>query len=130
MLANAGLTLLRVFTGLSLAFSHGIGKVPPSERFIESVGNLGFPVPVVFAWAAGVSEFFGGLFLAAGLLTRPSSFLIAVTMFVAAFLRHAEDAFVVKEKALLFGCVAVAFLLIGSGKYGLDTILRHRPKAR
>lgn len=45
-------------------------------------------------------------------------------MSVAAFLRHADDPYATKEKALLFGCVA--FLLIGSGKYGLDAIVRRR----
>jgi len=123
---NAGLLLLRVFTGLSIAFAHGFNKMPPSQRFVESVGKLGFPVPEMFAWAAGCAEFFGGLLLAAGLMTRPASFFIAVTMFVAAFMRHAADPFTGKEKALLFGVVAVAFLLIGSGKYGLDTWIRRR----
>jgi putative oxidoreductase len=125
-MANIGLTILRVFTGLAMAFAHGIGKIPPSERFVERVGLLGFPAPDVFALAAGLSEFAGGVFLAAGFLTRPSSFFIAITMAVAAFLRHADDPFAVQEKALLFGCVAVAFLFIGSGKYGIDSVLRRR----
>lgn len=124
--AQFGLTFLRGFTGLSLAFAHGIGKIPPSERFIESVSRMGFPLPDFFAWAAGISEFFGGLLLAAGLMTRPSSFLIIVTMAVAAFVRHADDPFTTKEKALLFACVALLFLLVGCGKYGLDALIRRR----
>lgn len=122
--ANTGLLILRVFAGLAMAFAHGLNKIPPSQRFVESVENLGFPIPEVFAWGAGCAEFFGGLLLAAGLMTRPASFSIAVTMCVAAFMRHAADPFTGKEKALLFGVVAVTFLLIGSGKYGLDTWIR------
>lgn len=124
--ANAGLLILRLFTGLAMAFAHGLHKIPPSQRFVESVGKLGFPIPELFAWAAGCAEFFGGLLLATGLMTRPASFFIAVTMFVAAFMRHAADPFTGKEKALLFGVVAVAFLLIGSGKYGIDALIRRR----
>jgi putative oxidoreductase len=125
-LAHLGLAFLRVFTGLSLAFAHGIGKMPPSERFVESVGRLGFPMPEVFAWAAGISEFFGGFLLAAGFLTKPSAFFIMITMAVAAFMRHTDDPYVLKEKALLFACVALAFLLIGCGKYGFDAIIGRR----
>ncbi len=123
-LANAGLTVLRVFTGLSLAFAHGIGKVPPSEQFIQGVAELGFPAAGFFAWAAGISEFFGSILLAAGLLTRPSALFVLITMVVAAFIRHAPDPFNVMEKALLYGFIALAFLLIGSGKYGLDAMIR------
>lgn len=124
--ANVGLVFLRAFTGLSLAFAHGIGKLPPSERFVESVARMGFPLAEWFAWAAGLAEFVGGLCLAVGLLTRPASLFIVITMVVAAFLRHADDPFATKEKALLFGCVAFAFLWIGSGKYSLDAVLRSK----
>jgi putative oxidoreductase len=126
--ANVGLALLRMFSGLALAFGHGIAKIPPSEGFIEGVRNLGFPVAAFFAWAAASSEFFGGLLLAAGLLTRPAAFFILITMSVAAVLWHAADPFGVKEKALLFAFIALAFVLIGSGKYGIDSVFRRRKK--
>ena len=123
---NLGLTILRVFAGLSMAFGHGLGKLPASDRFIEGVGNLGFPFPVFFAWSAGISEFFGGLLLAMGLLTRPSAFFLTVTMAVAAFLRHADDPFSGKEKALLYMVSFILFLIVGSGKYGIDYLLRRK----
>jgi putative oxidoreductase len=125
-LANVGLTILRVFTGLSMAFAHGLGKIPPSERFVEGTANMGFPMPEFFAWAAGLSEFGGGVFLALGLFTRPSAFFLCCTMFVAGFIRHAADPFGGKEKALLFLAISLAFLLIGAGKYGVDAWVRSR----
>lgn len=125
-LANVGLVILRVYTGLSMAFAHGLGKLPPSERFIEGTAKLGFPLPEFFAWAAGMSEFAGGLLLALGLFTRPSAFFLACTMFVAAFLQHAADPFGRKEKALLFLAIALAFVLIGAGKYAVDHWVRSR----
>ena len=125
-LANVGLAILRVFTGLSMAFAHGLGKVPPSERFVEATAKLGFPLPEFFAWAAGLSEFVGGLLLAVGLFTRPSAFFLSCTMFVAAFLQHAADPFGRKEKALLFLAISLAFLLIGAGKYAVDHWIRSR----
>ncbi len=120
---DAGLLVLRVVAGLSLALGHGLGKMPPSPRFVESVGGMGFPLPEVFAWAAGLSELVGGLFLALGLLTRPAAFFVACTTGVAFFLRHAADPFPDKEKALLFLTIAVFLLLTGSGRFGLDRLI-------
>lgn len=125
-LANVGVLLLRVFTGLSLAFAHGINKVPPSERFIAGVAKLGFQLPEVFAWAAAFSEFFGGILLALGLLTRPASFFILMTMLIAGFVRHAPDPFGVKELAFIYASVAIMFLLLGSGRFGVDALLRRK----
>lgn len=124
--ANAGLAILRVYAGLSMALAHGIGKIPPSEKMIAGTGSLGFPMPEFFSWAAGLSEFGGGLLLAVGLFTRPSAFFIFCTMFVAGFIRHAGDPFGNREKALLFLVIALAFILIGGGKYGVDAWLRSR----
>ncbi len=126
-LGDFGLLLLRLFTGLALSFAHGMGKVPPNEQFIQGVSNLGFPMPYFFAWCAAFAEFFGGMLLAIGLFTRPSAFLIAVTMGVAAFVAHAADPFQRKEMALLFFFIALAFLFMGSGRYGIDNLIR-KPK--
>lgn len=124
--ADLGLLLLRLFVGLSLAFAHGLGKLPPSERFLAGVEEMGFPFPVVFGWAAAVSEFGGGILIALGLLTRPAAFFVAVTMAVAAFIRQAGDPFGERELALLYGMVAVALLLTGAGRYAIDARLRGR----
>lgn len=115
-----GLLIIRVFTGLAIAFGHGLGKIPPSERFIGGVAKLGFPAPDFFAWMAGLSEFVGGLLIAIGLLTRPSAFFLTITMCVAAFIRHADDPFGGKEKALLFAAIAVMLIFTGAGRYSVD----------
>lgn len=130
VLADFGLLFLRIVVGATLAFAHGIGKMPPSPGFVEATDGLGFPFPAFFAWAAGLSEFLGGLLLALGLFTRPASFFIAVTMGVAAFGQHAGDPFSDKESALVFLAVALAFVVIGSGRYGLDRLLSPRRDTR
>ncbi|HNP07799.1 MAG TPA: DoxX family protein [Cyclobacteriaceae bacterium] len=119
---DAGLLVLRVGAGLLLAFGHGLGKMPPSEGFIGGVEKLGFPMPVFFAWMAGLSEFFGGILIALGLFTRPAAFLVTCTMATAAFLRHADDPFGTKEKALLYFVIGIFFFLSGGGKYGLGKV--------
>lgn len=124
--ADAGMLVLRLFAGIAMAAGHGFGKLPPSERFIAGVGEMGFPAPTVFAWAAALSEFAGGVLLALGLATRPAAFFLLGTMCTAGFIRHAEDPFVVKEKAFLYAAIALMFMLAGAGRFSLDALLRGR----
>jgi putative oxidoreductase len=123
---DAGLLVIRLAIGLSLAFLHGIGKVPPAERFIAGVTDMGFPLPVLFAWAAGLSEFVGGLLVAIGLFTRPAAASIAITMAVAAFIRHAGDPLGDRELPIVFLCIAVGVLLTGAGAFSVDAWWQQR----
>jgi putative oxidoreductase len=121
-----GLLLFRFFVGATMAFSHGLGKVPPSEQLIQGVTGIGFPLPVVFAWAAALSEFVGGLLIAAGLFTRLSAVFLGFTMGVAAFVVHGADPFNVKEMALLYFASAVLLFFTGAGQYSADRLLRKK----
>ena len=117
---DVGALILRVFAGLALALAHGINKLPPSERFVGVVAEIGFPSPDTFAWVAGVAEVAGGLLLAIGLMTRPASVLIAITMLIAAFLGERGNPFGDREPALLFAAIAIYFVLAGPGRYSVD----------
>lgn len=119
---NAGLTLLRVFVGLSMALAHGLGKLPPPQPVIDGVSALGFPMPHFFAWCAALAEFVGGLLLAAGFLTRPAAAMMASTMLVAAFGAHATDPYRIKELAFLFLVISIFFVLRGAGNWSLDRL--------
>jgi putative oxidoreductase len=125
-LFDVGLLPIRVFAGLALAIEHGLQKVPPTAQFVESVGALGFPVPIVFAIAAACSEVGGGFLLALGLFTRPAAFFIVCTMMVAAFLQHAGEPFTNKERAFLFGGIAFLFLCLGAGRFSADARIVRR----
>lgn len=119
-------TLVLRGAGLLMAFAHGLSKMPPSEKFIAGVTTLGFPMPFVFAWCAGLSEFIGGIFLAIGLFVRPSAAALAFTMGVAAFLRHAEDSFKMKEPALLYFTISMSLVFLGGGRFSIDSLIRKR----
>lgn len=124
LLDQIGLLILRVSSGLMMA-THGYGKVFEEGRmakFTEGVGEMGFPAPAFFAWTAALSELVGGVALALGLGTRVSAALIAGTMVVAAFIRHAADPFAKKELALLYLAVMLFFALYGGGKWALDRL--------
>jgi putative oxidoreductase len=114
---------LRVIAGLGIAY-HGCGKVfGDMTQMIDGVAQLGFPEPVIFAWAAALSEFAGGLAIAAGLLTRLAALSVLFTMGVAFFLAHAADPFSVKELAMLYGVCAGTLVLTGPGTFSIDGFL-------
>ncbi len=134
--AEIGLTILRLGAGLGLALGHGFRKMPPGGDFIDGIGEMGFPVPFIFAWLAALSESIGGLLLAIGLFTRPAALFIVITMGVAAFVQHANDPLFIPDAgpqegsmqlALMFLIIALAFLLAGSGRFSIDHFLR-RPR--
>jgi putative oxidoreductase len=101
-----------------------VGKLPPSEGFISGTANLGFPLPTVFAWAAAMSEFLGGIFLALGLFTRVAGSFICFTMLTAVLGVHAAEPFQKKELALMYLAVAGAFMFKGAGEWSVDAFLR------
>jgi putative oxidoreductase len=124
--ADAGLLILRLFTGLALALAHGIGKIPPAEGFVGMIGGAGLPLPGLFGWFSAFAEFGGGLLLAIGLLTRPASLLIVLNMLGALLIAHTDDPFLGMEKPLLFLFIALMFLLTGPGRFSVDALIRGR----
>lgn len=123
---DIGLLVLRVFAGLALALLHGWGKVPPSGGFVGMIGGMGFPAPGLFAWAAALAEFAGGLLLAFGLLTRPTALILIIHFAVVAFIVHAGDPIGDRELALFFLTTAVLFLMAGPGRYSVDAAIAKR----
>ncbi len=121
---DLGLLVFRVFLGLALALAHGWGKIPPSEGFIGYVGSLGFPLPTLSAWLAGLAEFVGGLLVAAGLATRFGATLIILVMAGAAFVAHGGDSFRDTELAYFFLVGGIALFFTGPGRYSVDQIIR------
>lgn len=144
MTRDLGLLILRL-AGLYLAIGHGWGKLVAlasgQTRFVEAVANMGFPLPLLFAWAAALSECVGGIAIALGFFTRWAAVFAAGTMFVAAFVRHrAASHFLswlgiapASEESLkawgnpelstlfLIACLAVA--LLGPGRLSIDAKL-------
>lgn len=117
--ANFGLLVMRLITGLSIALAHGLGKMPPSEKFIEGVAKIGFPYPDGFAWAAAISELVGGFCIALGLGTRVWGFFLSFTMGTAVF-KHISAADGHWESAAIYLASFFALMFIGGGKYAVD----------
>lgn len=134
LISDAGLEaiILRVPIGLILA-AHGSQKLfawfggnglESTGQWMASVGlNPGF----VMALLAGSAEFFGGIALVLGLLTRPAAMISAVTMLVALFWVHWGNGFFLSshgiEYALALLSATLALTVIGGGRYSLDRYL-------
>lgn len=123
-LCDIGLLWLRVLMGLGIAY-HGYGKIFGGglEGFAQGVAGMGLPFPELMAWAAALSEFAGGILVAAGLFGRIAAFFVFATMTVAVFVAHAADPFNVKELALAYWTMSGAVILLGTGRFSLDRML-------
>ncbi|HET8728487.1 MAG TPA: DoxX family protein [Alphaproteobacteria bacterium] len=91
----------------------------------QFLGGMGFEPGLAFALLVGGLEFFGGLMLAFGLLTRPIAAAVAVFMAVALTV-HAPVYFWNNggiEMPLLWGLVALAYAIRGGGRYSLDALI-------
>lgn len=129
--ADLGLAVLRIVAGLGfvLVFEKFLpreGVWGPPPWFIDDVAAMGFPLPVFFAWAAALSEFFGGLLLIAGLATRPAALLNVVVTATAAFVYHGADIGQSGLTAFVFLAMCVTLLLAGPGRFSLDGLLARR----
>jgi putative oxidoreductase len=114
--------LLRLIVG-GLFIYHGYGKLMAFGQMYATFpdligigGKLSY-ILVIFA------EFFCGIFVALGFLTRFSIIPIIITMVVAYFIAHKTDAFQVKELAFVFLTLSVVVFILGSGKVSLDKMI-------
>jgi putative oxidoreductase len=123
-MSDVGLLVLRV-AGAYLAV-HGFEKVsagvqdPANWSFVGTVKSMNFPLPHVFAWAAALSELVGGAAVALGVYTRVAALACAVTMFVAAFIKHGDDGFGKMEAALVYLSVFLGLAFLGGGRLSVD----------
>ena len=108
----------------------GWGKLQNLPQVTENFAGWGIPWPQVLAPFVSGVEFFGGLLLLAGLLTRISAGALAITMIVA--IRSAKWADVDSLDTLLgfdeFEYLALFLWLAiaGAGMFSLDHLLERR----
>jgi putative oxidoreductase len=134
------LALVRFTLGLVM-FLHGAQKMlgwlggpgfSGAMGFFESMG-----IPAVFAFLAIVAEFFGGLGLMIGFLTRIAAFGILCNMIVAIVLVHGRNGLFMNwtgkqggegyELHLLAIAMSLAVIIGGAGAYSVDYAIVHAP---
>lgn len=105
--------------GLLMIFPHGWSKM---INFSAKMGS--FPDPIglgsTFALTGAVfSEVICSLMIILGVKTRWFSAPALFTMLIAAFVIHANDPWMKKEKAILFAVSYLVLFITGGGKYSV-----------
>lgn len=119
--------LLRVVAGL-LLFQRGsmkllgwFGGIPPNGSIAPLMSQVGI---------GGVLEFFGGLAIVLGLLTRPVAFILCGEMAVAYWQFHAPKGFWPiqnhGEPAVLLCFIFLYMVAQGGGAWSLDALIRRK----
>lgn len=125
--------VLRLALGIMI-FAHGAQKMlgwwggggfSPTMSYFTGMG-----IPAFLAFLAIAAEFFGGLGLIIGFLTRIAAFGVAVNMVMAAILVHAANGFFMDwqgtgaghgfEFHLLAAALGVAVIRLGAGAVSVD----------
>lgn len=132
--SNAGYSTLALRIPVGIIFmAHGAQKLfgwfggyglEGTGGWMESIGLApGF----LMALLAGSAEFFGGLFILLGLLTRPAAIALSFTMVVAIFSVHFSNGLFMSNNGYEFGlallAASVSLAISGSGKIAADEIL-------
>ncbi|WP_412973323.1 DoxX family protein [Glaciecola sp. MF2-115] len=89
--------------------------------------SIGLAPGVLMALLAGSAEFFGGVFILLGLLTRPAAIALAGTMIVAIFSAHLSNGLFMSNNGYEFGlallAASVSLAFSGAGKLALDSVI-------
>jgi putative oxidoreductase len=100
----------------------------------QFLGGMGFRPAMFWAVLLGFTEFFGGLGVLVGLLTRLASIGIAVAMIVAVATVHARNGFFLQpnkpgfEFNLALIGICISLILSGAGRLSLDALFsRQQP---
>lgn len=117
------LNALRIVSGL-MFWQHGAQKLFGwlDGNQVESLTSL--------RGIAGILEFFGGIIMMAGVITRPVAFLLSGEMAVAYFRSHAPRGFwpIMNggEPAALFCFIFLFYFANGPGRFSIDGWLAKR----
>ena len=126
---------LRLVAGVIFA-AHGAQKLfawfggyglDGTGQWMESIGLA----PGVFmALLAGSAEFFGGILLLIGLLTRPAALALVGTMVVAILSVHIQNGLFMSNNGYEFGlallAMSVALVFQGGGRFSLDSVIARK----
>ncbi|WP_018013253.1 DoxX family protein [Sinorhizobium medicae] len=109
-------TLLRIVAGLLLV-THGYGKILDPFGAAGMVEGLGFYPGVLSA-----TEFFGGIFIAIGFLTRPAAFAATIVLLVTVYFHGIVQGQGLggAEKSILWAAITFFFAIRGANSQSVD----------
>ncbi|WP_438864143.1 DoxX family protein [Neptunicella sp.] len=124
--------VLRIPVGVTF-IAHGAQKLFAAfggyglEGTGQWMSSIGLEPGYLMALLAGSAEFFGGILLLIGLLTRPTALVLAITMLVAIFSVHIQNGLFMAnngyEFALALLAATLSLLFSGAGKVAVDNVI-------
>ena len=132
--ADIGLAVLRIVVGLVFAV-HGGQKlfVYGFEGVTGAFTQMGIPMAAVAGPAVALLEFFGGIALIVGLLTRFAGLGLAINMLGAILFVHLKAGFFLPngyEFVLTLFAAAASLAVAGAGRYSVDALIAARTEER
>ncbi|TCL72036.1 DoxX family protein [Rhizobium sp. BK251] len=114
-------TLLRVVSGALLAV-HGYGKILNPFGAVGMVEGLGFYPGIFWSPLLAATEFFGGIFLAIGFLTRPAAFAATIVLLVTVYFHWIVQSQGLggAEKSILWAAITLFFVIRGANRQSVD----------
>jgi putative oxidoreductase len=138
---SLGLLILRLVIGGTFLYTGSYKLFGGIDGFAQGLSHMNLPLfsPTIWAWIAACGEFFGGLFVLLGLLTRLAAFPIIATMLVAIIKVHGPNGFAGIQLAdppgaikqgymmhLIIIAVCIQLILSGAGLLSLDALFFKR----
>jgi len=125
------LLLVRLYWGWQLIES-GWGKLHNLDKVTQFFGSLNLPMPAQMAVFISCLEFFGGIFLAIGLLSRLTALALTINMLMAYITADREALFsIFRDPDKFYAAAPYTFLIaslivliFGPGKFCVDYLLR------
>ncbi|MER9366679.1 DoxX family protein [Mesorhizobium sp. M0518] len=114
-------TVLRVVAGGFLAI-HGSQKITNPFGAAEMVEGLGFYPGALWSLLLACTEFFGGIFIAIGFLTRPAAFAGLFVLLVTVWFHWVtmDQGYSGAEKSLLWAAILLFFVIRGGNRHSVD----------
>ncbi|WP_157014660.1 DoxX family protein [Mesorhizobium xinjiangense] len=114
-------TLLRVVAGLALAV-HGSQKIVNPFGAAGMVESLGFYPGEFWSFVLSCTEFFGGILIAIGLLTRPAAFAGMIVLLVTVWFHWITQGqgYPGAEKSILWAAILFFFVIRGANSHSVD----------
>ncbi|MER9296010.1 DoxX family protein [Mesorhizobium sp. M0621] len=114
-------TVLRVVAGAFLAV-HGSQKIANPFGAAEMVEGLGFYPGALWSLLLACTEFFGGIFIAIGFLTRPAAFAGLFVLLVTVWFHWVtmDQGFSGAEKSLLWAAILLFCVIRGGNRHSVD----------
>ncbi|HEY8243282.1 MAG TPA: DoxX family protein [Casimicrobiaceae bacterium] len=124
-LAPLSVCLMRVIAGGTLVL-HGWPKIQEPFKNVEMVEQLGFVPGTIWSPALAGTEFFGGILLAIGFLTRPAAFGATIVLLVTVWFHWLlqGQGYAGAEKSILWAAITFYFVANGGGFLSVDRALR------